>query len=176
MADERAWFTAVAKRRVTATEISDLLGVSRRTATNRLNEGLSADDLIVIARGLNVSPVNALVELGKLTYQEVFDFLDGDGTLLASATQEQLVRTLAEDVLPLSDRIEIGAAAKALADKRDELADRRAALSESNEQGHPSPGDKDDGTVRQWEDHPHAADSSPDEDRLREEEGADPID
>ena len=58
----------------------------------------------------------------SLTANEVFDFLDGDGTLLASASTEQLVRTLAEDVLPLSDRIELGAAAKALADRRDELA------------------------------------------------------
>ena len=117
------------------------MGVSRRTATNRLNEGLSSDDLIALARKLDVSPVTALVELDKLSYDEVYSFIDGDGTLLATATQEQLIRQLAEDSLPLSDRIEMGAAAKALADQRDELAERRAK--KSHDRVPPRPDDED---------------------------------
>lgn len=127
MTNEREWFTSSAGRRVTATDISEYLDISRRTATNRLNDGLSADDIIVVARALGVSSVDALVEFGQLSYDEVFSFLDQDGTLLASASPAQLVRQLAEDTLSLSDRIELGAAAKAKADRRDELAKRRAA-------------------------------------------------
>lgn len=126
MTDARDWFSSTAGHRVTATEIASLLGVSRRTATNRLSDGLTADDLITIARKLDVSPVSALVEFGKLNIDEVFDFLDGDGTLLSTASLPQVVVRLVEEVLPLSDRIAIGAVAKDLADRRDELARRRA--------------------------------------------------
>ena len=113
---------SLARRRVTATDVADALRVSRNTANSRLADGLPATETIEVSRYLEINPTQALLELGHLTANEVFDFLDGDGTLLASASTEQLVRTLAEDVLPLSDRIELGAAAKALADRRDELA------------------------------------------------------
>lgn len=125
MTDEREWFTSAAGRRITATEIAELLNVSRRTATNRLTEGLGSDDLIAIARKLGVSPINALVELGKLTYDEVFEFLDSDGTLVASASPEELLRALAEEMLPLDDRIEMGSIAQAMVAKRDDLKARR---------------------------------------------------
>lgn len=125
MTNEREWFTAAAGRRITATEIGEMLGVSRRTATNRLGDGLDSDDIIAISRKLGVSPISALVELGKVSYEEVFNFLDNDGTLLATASPEQLIRALAEESLSITDRIEIGASAQAMANKRDELAARR---------------------------------------------------
>lgn len=115
----------MAGKRVTAVEMAEILNISRNATNARLSKGLDSDDLIAISRGLNLSPIHALVELGKVTYDEVLDFLEGDGTLLKSASPEQLIYQLAEGSLPASDRIELGAAAKALVDKRDDLAARR---------------------------------------------------
>lgn len=124
--DAREWFSSTAGKRVTAVEMAEILNISSNATNSRLAKGLDADDLIAISRGLEISPIHALVELGKVTYDEVLDFLEGDGTLLQSATQEQLIYRLAEDALPASDRISLGAAAKALVDQRDELAARRS--------------------------------------------------
>ncbi|WP_158026041.1 hypothetical protein [Corynebacterium sp. CNJ-954] len=178
MTNEREWFTSAAGRRVTATDISEYLGISRRTATNRLNDGLSADDIIVVARKLGVSPVDALVELGQLSYDEVFSFLDQDGTLLASASPAQLVRQLAEDTLPLSDRIELGAAAKAKADRRDELAERRAKKSQGSPQGFGGEQELSDESTPDVQDGGydplrHVAYGGEDEDQLRRQQEGD---
>ncbi|QPK78310.1 HTH domain-containing protein [Corynebacterium lizhenjunii] len=108
MSKETDWFTSMAKRRVTVTEIAEILGVSRRTATNRVNDGLSADELIVISRELEMSPIHALVELGKITVEEALDFVDGDGRLLTSASTEELIFQLAIDSLPASKLIDLG--------------------------------------------------------------------
>lgn len=123
--DARAWFSSITGKRVTAVEMSEILGISRNATNARLAKGMDSEDLIAISRGLGISPIHALVELGKITYEEVFKFLDSDGTLLASATPEQLIYQLAEESLPASDRIALGAAAKALTDRRDDLAARR---------------------------------------------------
>lgn len=139
--DALTWFKETSDQKVNVTRIGAALGVSRNTARSRLDEGLTAGDIITIARAFGVNPVRALQELGLVTIDEVFDYLDADGTLLSTATQEQLIRQLAEDSLPLSDRIEMGATAKALADQRDELAARRAK--KSHDRGHPRPDDKD---------------------------------
>lgn len=93
----------MADRRVTVTEIAEYLGVSRRTATNRVNDGLTADELIVISRKLGLSPIHALVELGKLTLEEAFDFVDGEGKLLATASQDELIFRLAHESLPVEE-------------------------------------------------------------------------
>lgn len=122
----KKWFEEMSRQRITDARIAEILDVTRKTANKRINDGLTSDDLIAISRGLDISPIHALVELGKITYTEVFDFLDGDGTLLQSATQEQLIYRLAEDALPASDRISLGAAAKALLDQQDDLAARRS--------------------------------------------------
>lgn len=128
--DARAWFTAATGTRVTAVDLSDILGISRNATNARLAKGLDAEDLIAISRALNISPIHALVDLGKITHEEVFDFLDGDGVLLESASMEQVIYKLATEGLPLSDRITLGAEAKMLADRRDELAERRRATVE----------------------------------------------
>lgn len=125
MIDFRDWYRSHADGRITVDDMANALGVSRPTATRRIKEGLTADDIVTLSRHLDVNPVIALVDLGKLTHAEVFAFLDGDGTLLAAASPEQLIYQLAEEALPASDRIALGAAAKALIDRRDDLAARR---------------------------------------------------
>ena len=138
MAQEIEWFSSMARRRVTVTEVAQHLDVSRKTATNRLEAGLSADDLIVISRALGLSPIHALVELGAITHEEAFDFVDGDGQLLQTASPEQLVYRLAEDMLSPADKVELGGAAREFIER--ELKDRAASLANSNvRQLHPRP-------------------------------------
>ncbi|NKW17038.1 hypothetical protein GTA26_05315 [Rhodococcus hoagii] len=102
MDDQRAWFSEIARRRVTVTELAEHLGVSRKTAQTRLEAGLSSDDIIAIARALHISPSMALVELGKLTYDEVFTFLEGGGKLIETASEAELALELAERLNPAS--------------------------------------------------------------------------
>lgn len=109
MTGEKEWFSSMVRRKISTIELADLLGVSRRTATKRLSEGLSSDELILVSRKLNLSPIHALVELGKLTHTEAFDYLEGDGLLLDAATPEQLIYKLAEDTLTPQAKIELGA-------------------------------------------------------------------
>lgn len=80
--DTKQWLTETAHRPIYDQEIADILGISRKTANKRINDGLEASDLIILARGLGINPVMALQELGYVTINEVFDFLDGDGTPL----------------------------------------------------------------------------------------------
>lgn len=166
--DVRDWFTEMTGQRVTAVEMAEIVGISRNSMTTRLKKGLDADDLIAISRGLDISPIHALVELGKLTYKEVMDFLDGDGTLLASASVEQLIYQLAEDALPASDKISLGAAAKALVDNKENR--KLTVVSDAD--------DMNDGTVSEFDYAPeeYAADSSIDETEARLERGEDIID
>lgn len=109
MTGEKEWFSSMVRRKISTIELADLLGVSRRTATKRLSEGLSSDELILVSRKLNLSPIHALVELGRLTHTEAFDYLGGDGLLLDAATPEQLIYKLAEDALTPQAKIELGA-------------------------------------------------------------------
>ncbi|MDI9900571.1 hypothetical protein QM716_11980 [Rhodococcus sp. IEGM 1409] len=95
MTDARTWFSSMAKRRITVTEIADHLEVSRKTAQTRITEGLSSDDLITISRALNLNPVDALTEIGRLTISEVFDYMDSEGTTVETATDAQLALELA---------------------------------------------------------------------------------
>jgi hypothetical protein len=132
-AEIKTWFSSRLGRRVTATDIASALSVSRNTANSRLSDGLDAGDTITVSRHFGINPVEALVELGHLTHEDAFSFVDSDGTMLTTATQEQLIRQLAEDSLPLSDRIEMGATAKAMADQRDELAALRAKKSNTDD-------------------------------------------
>ncbi|MDU4729979.1 MAG: HTH domain-containing protein [Corynebacterium sp.] len=129
MSKETDWFTSMAHRRVTVTEIAEYLEVSRRTATNRVNDGLSADELITISRKIGISPIHALVELGKLTYEEAFDFVDGEGRLLATASAEELIAQLARENLPVTALIDLGNEGRnriaAYEKSHDELAARR---------------------------------------------------
>lgn len=158
----------MAGRRVISQEIADALGISRNAANDRMNRGLDAGDLITVARDLELNPVEVLVELRRLTRAEVFDFMDSDGTLLVTATPEQLRYQLAELSLTRDEKLRL--AQDALGG--DELAARR-----SNNDAGDVRHDSYDGTVRDWDDSiPHAADSSPDETEERLKRGEDPVD
>ncbi|MDI9914406.1 hypothetical protein [Rhodococcus sp. IEGM 1379] len=103
MDDQRAWFSEMANRRVTTTEIGEHLGVTRKTAQTRLDAGLSADDIITIARAVKVSPMDALIELGKLTYAEVYGFVEREGKLVGTASDGELALELAQRLNSLRD-------------------------------------------------------------------------
>lgn len=120
--DTKQWLTESARRPIYDQEIADILGVSRKTANKRINDGLDASDLITLARGLGINPVMALQELGYLTINEVFDFLDGDGTLLATAEPDKLVYQLAEEMLTADQRIALGRAALTLVNRSNVVA------------------------------------------------------
>lgn len=119
--DVRAWLSAAAKRRVTATEIAEHLGVSRNTANARLAAGLAADDLIRVCRALGINPLSALVELDVVSYDELFDAVDTDGQLMSTADDGDLALELARRLLPAKR-----------ADEIDELAARRENRDQAN--------------------------------------------
>ncbi|RAV34749.1 hypothetical protein [Corynebacterium heidelbergense] len=108
--DPIKWLSETTGQRITVTRIGQILGVSRNTARSRLDDGLAADDVVTLARGLGVNPVSALQELGYVTTNELFDALDSDGTLLAAAPPDQLVKRLAEDMLTPEQKLELGRA------------------------------------------------------------------
>lgn len=156
--DAKQWFTEITKRRVTDQEVAEILGVTRKTANKRLNEGLSADDLIALCSKWGINKTLALVDFKHISYQDVLDYLDSDGALVATAEDGELALELARRLNPATKASEI-----------DELEQRR-----SNKPASALP---DDDIVWDWDDTiPHAADSSPDEDKLREERGEDLID
>lgn len=176
MDKEKDWFSSMADRKITVVEIAKHLEVSRNTARSRLDEGLTSDEIIQLARALHLNPVTALNELGKLEGQEIFDFLDSDGTLLATASPQQLIYQLAQDSLGYEEK---GRLWKEVSDPRgyrDDLAARRAGAPVSDSSA--SLPDDDDGIVREFDYSPdeYAADSSPNEQEEREKRGEDPID
>lgn len=116
----------MADRKITVIEIAKHLNVSRNTARSRLDEGLTSDEIIQLARALHINPVTALDELGKLEGQEIFDHIDSDGTLLSTATPKQLIYHLAQDSLGYEEK---GRLWREVSDPRgyeDELAARRS--------------------------------------------------
>lgn len=126
MDKEKDWFSSMAGRKITVIEIAKHLNVSRNTARSRLDEGLTSDEIIQLARALHLNPVTALEELGKLEGQEIFDHLDSDGTLLSTATPKQLIYHLAQDSLGYEEK---GRLWKEVSDPReyqDDLAARRS--------------------------------------------------
>lgn len=155
MIDYRDWFKSVTGKRVTAEEIGETLGLSRASATRRLTEDkLTSDEIITLCRKLGAEPVMALVDLNRLTVAEVFEFMDSDGTALATASTKQLVFQLAETELSAPEKLRLAQTVLS----HDELAARRSNKSDSGVEGVPY------GAV---------ADSSPDEDALREQEEGD---
>lgn len=161
MNDYRTWFKSMTGRKITVEDIADIIGISRATATRRLQDGLAPDDIIKLCRKLNVNPVLALVDFDHLTFKEVFDALDGDGQLLATASTDQLIYRLAEDGLSPGQKMELSSHI------------RRSHIKAVSD----AP-DINDGTVREFDYAPeeYAADSSIDETEARLERGEDIID
>lgn len=131
--DAKAWFSEASRQRVTDELVARALDVTRKTANKRLNEGLSADDVIELARAFKVNPAMALVELDHITYEDVADYLDSDGQLVATAEPGVLALELARQLNPAT-----------MAPELDELASRRSNASTPNV----GPLDDDDAAVR----------------------------
>ena len=117
MIDYRDWYKSATGQRVTAETIGKLIGASRPTVTRRLTQdGLTADEIIKVSRGLRVNPVDALVDLGHITESEAMSHLDSDGALIATAEDGDLALELARRLNPATRANEL-----------DELAARRTA-------------------------------------------------
>lgn len=114
MSNERAWFSEAAGRKITVVEFAKHLSVSRNTATARLDDGFTSDEIIAVSRALHINPTQALQELGKLTINEVVAYFDGGGQLVETADAGYLSLELARRLNPASKLSEI-----------DELAARR---------------------------------------------------
>lgn len=155
---------------------------SRRTAAKKIDVNdstisrqisrthtLSPEVVIALCREYGYSPADGLVETGHLEPNEI----EGAGVseALGYATNEQILEEMMRRVDPQAVRLFQG--------DEDEITPDFS----NNVRDFPTPPasapDLHDGTVRHWDgslDHLIAADTSPDEDALREEEGVDPID
>lgn len=157
------WFEMTTSDSVRAA--ANTIGIPQRTLAAQIEKGrISPENVIAIAVAYDHHPVGALVDTGYLDakWAEQVD----PARALRSVTEQQL----ADEVLR---RMELGVErGGALDTPIDEFSARR---SNRNTPG-VSDDDYSDGTVAEWDDTlPHAADSSPDEDQLREEEGASDI-
>ena len=117
--DVKRWFSETARTQITDSKIADILGVTRKTANKRVNEGITADDLVSISKALEINPVIALVEFDFITYDDVSDYLDSDGQLIATAEPGHLAIELARKLNPATSAPEL-----------DELAARRSGKSD----------------------------------------------
>lgn len=113
--DIKQWLSENAHRRVTDSEVAEMLGVTRKTVNTRLNSGtLTSDDLLLICERLGINRTLALVELERLPHSDVLEYLDSDGALVATAEDGELALELARRLNPATMAPEI-----------DELAERR---------------------------------------------------
>ena len=157
------WFEATSSDSVRSA--ANTIGIPQRTLAAQIEKGrISPENVIAIAVAYGHHPVSALVDTGYLDpkWAEQVD----PARALRAVTEQQL----ADEVLR---RMEMGVErGGALDTPIDELSARRSKTATPVV----SDDDYSDGTVEEWDDTlPHAADSSPDEDQLREEEGASDI-
>lgn len=110
----KQWLSETSHRRITDQEVADILKITRKTANKRLNDGLPTDDLLALCKEFGINRTLALVELGHVPYQDVLDFLDSDGALVATADEGELAIELARRLNPAT-----------MAPELDELAARR---------------------------------------------------
>lgn len=157
------WLRQITEDSVRAT--AKKIDIAPRTLATQIEKGrISPENVIAIAVAYDHHPVGALVDTGYLDakWAEHVDPMRA----LRAVTEQQL----ADEVLR---RMEMGVErGGALDTPIDELSERRSKTATPVV----SDNDYSDGTVAEWDDTiPHAADSSPDEDQLREEEGASDI-
>lgn len=156
MTDFRHWLRDLNGRRVTADDIAHKLGVSRTTVTRRLvNDELTADELITLANAYEMNPLQALVDLGRITDQQVWAYLESGGQLVETAEDGALALELARRLNPAT-----------IAPELDMLAARRAE--KSNDRVPPRPEVADNETPLD-----SVAYSGEDEDSLRRKEEGD---
>lgn len=159
-------------------------GVSVATTNRQISRGeISAENVIAISRAYGQSPVEALAQTGYLTQDEATGI--PRESLADLLTDQELIRALAErvdDTPGAWDETFSVVVEDAVSTNVSPIRPGTPGGTGADQSNEPvsTPsvrGDDDDGTVGAWDDEePHAADSSPDEDRLREEEGADPHD
>lgn len=161
MTDFRDWLQRVHRQRITANDVAEALSISRATATRKLLDGLDASDIITLCRKTQVNPIQALVDLGHLTEDEVYSFLDNGRLMVDTATNGQLSLELARRLNPAT-----------MAATLDEIESRSNVVDFQSARP-----DTHDDTVTEWDEaEPIAADSSPDENEERIKRGEDPID
>ena len=139
--------------------VAERLHTTHSTIQRRLRN-YEADAIIEIAREYGANPLTGLMAAGVITQSDVTDI--AGNIAVADFTDQDLARLLLQR---LEDR---------------EVLERQQAIDNGAMEARPRTELRalpDDGVVRDWDDSiPHAADSSPDEDLLREEEGEGPID
>lgn len=129
----KQWLSETSHRRITDQEVADILKITRKTANKRLNDGLPTDDLLALCKEFGINRTLALVELGHVPYQDVLDFLDSDGALLATAPDGDLALELARRLNPATRAPEL-----------DELAARRSNTLTPDVRGLPYAADDSD--------------------------------
>lgn len=138
------WFQLITKGDPVR-EVARRASIPGKTLANQVNAGtLKPENIIKIAEAYNESPVYALVDLGFISARWVNE--PGTITALSRATDEQLTDELLRRLRLIDDA------------PIDELAQRRSNIAGVGVEGVPY------GAV---------ADSSPDEDALREQEEGD---
>ncbi|MDN6242159.1 helix-turn-helix domain-containing protein [Corynebacterium variabile] len=168
--DYRAWIAALPGH-PTQTEAGDAAGIDRSTVSRQLKRGaLSMEVVAAMARAHGVKPADALVQTGHLLPEDI------EGVGIEEALRRATNRQLFDEIESRADMEATAMFGKSIG-VINPTPTAEVLDFPSNDRVPPRPADEeDDGTVHRWQDHPHAADSSPDEDALREEAGADPID
>lgn len=104
MTDFRQWLHGTHRIRATASELAEILDVSRATMTRKLiGDELTGDEVVLMSRHFDVNPVQALVDLGFIEESEVFTFLDQGGLLIETAEDGELALELARRLNPASE-------------------------------------------------------------------------
>ncbi|WKS69799.1 DNA-binding protein [Corynebacterium accolens] len=143
------------------------------TITRQLQKGhLSPEMVIALCRAYDRSPVQGLVETGYINEYEV------EGVDLAIALHDATNEQLLNEIMRRSDpeaRYLFGADGDS---EVVDIDDAGGAAVFDIQKARVDPSDYDDGTVREfdYDESEYAADSSPDEQKIREERGEDPID
>lgn len=103
----KTWLETTLQRRITVQEIGNTIGVSRKTATRRVAEEFTTDEIITITTTLGAPPAKALLDLGILTEQQLLDALPDHAQPLSTLTDAELAhelfRRLAQKETPNDD-------------------------------------------------------------------------
>lgn len=148
-------------------------GYAQTTLQRQIDKGaLSPEMVIALCRAYDRSPVQGLVETGYINEYEV------EGVDLAIALHDATNEQLLNEIMRRSDpeaRYLFGADGDS---EVVDIDDAGGAAVFDIQKARVDPSDYDDGTVREfdYDESEYAADSSPDEQKIREERGEDPID
>lgn len=150
----------------TVSQAADHADVSKATFLRHAKKGATtAEYAISIARAYKVNEVQALVDLGFITADAVAAV--GVENALRIATNRQLLNEINRRSDPEATR---------LFGKGPEIINPHLTAVHTPPAPPHVAAPKYDGTVREWQDIPHAADNSTDEQKAREERGEDLVD